>query len=311
MGWRTGLALALLVLLAPQHCECISAGARNLRSSGTWNSVATVQSTSPLGIAAYAGIASFFPLQQYMSGVASKLQRPLSSLLLDFERVYKVGVVDGAVSQVLTFIVPQYDNVTMFTPGKIGTRSPNPRHIDAVVRFADAYLNATAMSRNGSAFLLLYLLNGPGGRNRRYLDPGSPIAYGMPPGELNEALCNNTALRTELAEYVRALKMVLEPRVARGLEVRLTGMLEDNLNRTGALALRDVVVNLGGWRWAFGRNVCPGCTAEFASDDSRVGDYWERHINSCSQMAGLLELHEPGDNWSNDGWMGDIPMSVS
>ena len=31
------------------------------------------------------------------------------------------------------------------------------------------------------------------------------------------------------------------------------GMLEDNLNHTGAEALRDVVVRLGGWPWSYGR----------------------------------------------------------
>jgi hypothetical protein len=33
----------------------------------------------------------------------------------------------------------------------------------------------------------------------------------------------------------------------------MTGMLEDNLNHTGVEALRDVVVRLGGWPWAYGR----------------------------------------------------------
>jgi hypothetical protein len=252
-----------------------------------------VNSTAPLGVAAYAGLASNFPLAQFMGSVASRMQRPYTSLLLDFHRMLV------------------WDNATMFTDGPVGERTANPRHLAALARFADAYLDATAATRADSASLLIFVLNGPDGRGERWKSNLTRVAYSMPPAELNEALCTDSAVRAELASFIRAVVGVLAPRVAKGLQIRLTGMLEDNLNRRGALALQDVVVRLGGWPWAYGRNVCPGCTPEIVADASRVGTYWEKHINHEQDMPALLALHQPFDGWSNDGWLGDISVSVS
>ena len=116
----------------------------------------------------------------------------------------------------------------MFPLGQpIGHRQPNPTHLRALETFVDAYLNATMVTwgarsaphgtggntHHNNSYLLLYLLNGPGQRDNRYKDPAQPIAYSIPPRDLNTALISNDTVRQELATYVQTLVRVLTPRV--------------------------------------------------------------------------------------------------
>ena len=135
-----------------------------------------------------------------------------------------------------------WDNATMFTDGPIGQRHANPRHLAALATFVDSYLNATARSRDGDAHMVLYLLNGPGGRNGRWENNMTRVAYGMPPGQLNEALCTNTSIRNELAAFVRAVVATLSPRVVKGLQLRMTGECTTIATTTAIVLLLVVMV---------------------------------------------------------------------
>lgn len=226
-----------------------------------------------------------------MSGVAARFDKPFASVLLDFNKMLR------------------FDGTEMFISGRIGQRRPNPQHFAALAGFVAAYDGAT---RNASErHLQIFLLNGPGARHQRYMDPNTTIAYPMSPAEFNGRIVGDDLLRAELAAYVKQLVSVMRPFAAAGVQLRLTGQLEDNLNHTGAVALHEVMTNpnMGGWPWAAGRNVCPACTSEFPADSSRVGDYWEHHVNSEAQVNPWAAQHRPGDSWSNDGWLGSIPAS--
>ena len=105
----------------------------------------------------------------------------------------------------------------------------------------------------------------------------------MPLDEFNSRIIGDAQMRQELTGYVSKLVDALHPISTQGLSIRLTIMLEDNMNVTAAQSLHDLVRDAG-WPGQIGRNPCPGCTQKFPPDAARVGDYWEHHVNIDQQI---------------------------
>ncbi len=225
---------------------------------------------SPVGVSAFAGLAPHFPRADLLRILAG-LSRPFTAVLLDFGPVYGPT------------------GVAMYGEGAVGDRQPNPRHLEAVAGFLEAYAAATPGAE--ARHLQLFLLNGPGHRRQGY-----PRAYPHEPGDLDGAVRGDEAVRAELRRYLAALTETVAPFRDR-VDVRLVVALEDNLSAAGAQALLDLARDAG-WPDPIGRNPC-GCPP---GDSQRVGDFHEEHVHGGGAIARLPGGLRPPDSFSNDGW---------
>lgn len=229
-----------------------------------------VEHPAPAGISAFAALAPDFPRADTLA-VLGGLQRPFTTVLLDFEPVYARA------------------GVQMFLPGNIGARQPNPAHFAALADFVRAYADATP--RAAERHLQLYVLNGPGIRRDGYAR-----AYPLGPEALGDALVNDGAIRAELQGYLTQLTAAVAPFRDR-VVLRLAVALEDDFTRPQARAIRDLA-RAAGWPDAIGRNPC-GCGR---GDRRRMGDFVEDHPHGLAAIDALPDRLMGSDSFSNDGW---------
>ncbi len=228
-----------------------------------------VPNAAPLGVSAFAGLSPEFP-RAGLFEILAALDRPFTSLLLDFAPVYEAH------------------GLRMYGPGARGQRPVNAAQLDALAGFIEAYAEATPEAR--SRHLQIYLFNGPGIRRAGYAR-----AFDLDPGAFDRGLREDQAVRADVRRYAEAMVARLRP--LQGVEVRLVPVLEDDLDQGAAEALATILREAG-WQGPIGRNPC-ACAR---GDRARVGDFQENHPHSVAATQQRAAALSPPDSLSNDGW---------
>ncbi|MFN3197086.1 MAG: hypothetical protein ACE366_01540 [Bradymonadia bacterium] len=230
-----------------------------------------VANETPLGVSAFAALSPRFP-HEGLWQILGALDRPFTTVLLDFEPVY------------------DEHGLAMFADGAVGNREPNAAHLDALDDFIDDFVAATPEA--DGRHLQIYLFNGPGIRRTGYAR-----AFDLDAAGFDDALQNNDSVRADVLRFAQALVGRLATHLGE-VDIRLVGTLEDNLTRPGARALNRLLREAG-WEGDLGRNPC-GCGP--MGDDSQVGQFIEHHPHSVGATEALANTLEAPDALSNDGW---------